>query len=85
MKITTASGATYTINANNLCVKHSARENITYPAFKAFMVKSVPADFAGTISDIYLLPEKAPTVGDLLFVSGRDEWWLSTPMTKVEN
>jgi len=80
--ITTESGAIYAIRRGR-CTKTSSR-GARYNSFSVVEIKSVPPTFSGTVLDIHNLPAKEPTIGDLMFVSGRDEWWLSTPIRSIE-
>lgn len=81
MEITTESGAKYVIQSG-LCMK-TGGDGTKHASFMVFSMKAIPADFTGTISDIYRLPDSEPEVGKCLFVSGRDQWWLSTPVTGI--
>ena len=51
--------------------------------FKAYAIKAVPADIE-TMADIYAIPESYPEIGKLLYVSGYEMYWLSTPVVSVE-
>lgn len=83
VRITTDSGAIYAIRGGR-CSKTSSR-GARYDSFYIFDMKSVPLTFSGNLLDIRELPAAEPKVGDLLFISGRDEWWLSTPIRSIEN
>ncbi len=83
MRVRTESGAQYEIK-DSLCVK-TGSNGVKHSAFRVYSMKSVPPEFTGTISDIHLLPEGIPTVGEHLFVSGRDEWWLSTKVVEIND
>lgn len=82
LKITTATGSTYTFNERGICVKHDS-EGRGIDAFKLYSVKALP-DEVSSLQEIYDLSESAPEVGKRLYVGGKDGWWISTPVVSIE-
>jgi len=82
MKITTETGSIYDINRDSLlCQKYSDGKLVD--AFKAYFMRSVP-DSITSVEEIYELPEGDLKLGDRLYISGKDNWWISTKMVRIE-
>ena len=84
MKITTESGAVYLIE-RGVCYKTS-HEGYEQAPFKVWVMKPLPEDIESinTWDDIRDLPEGAPVVDRRLYIAGRDIWWISTPVVRIE-
>jgi len=82
MKITTETGSVYDIDDNGICIKTNA-EGRRIDAFKPFIIKPVP-DHVTTLGEVYGLPEGNPVVGQRMYISGLNTWWISTPVVGVE-
>lgn len=81
MKITTETGSVYDIE-DGFCTKYNA-EGQRVDAFKVWAIKSVP-EVPITWEELHDLPVTSPVVGQHLYVSGKDLWWLSTTIVSVE-
>ena len=79
--VKTESGARYEFRGR-LMTKYASTGDIV-DVFKAYAIKAVPADIQ-TMADIYAIPESYPEIGKLLYVSGYEAYWLSTPVVSVE-
>lgn len=82
MKITTKSGAVYTIDDHGICRKID-HEGYHVSSFKVFSMKAVPTTVK-TMSEVLALPQSEPEVGKLLYVSGMCDDWLSTEVVSIE-
>lgn len=88
MKVTTESGASYTL-VNGICTKVD-HEGYDCGAFKVWTMKAIDTQLVDGKSMeevwevIYNTPIGEPEVGKRLFLSGRDEWWISTPVVSIE-
>jgi hypothetical protein len=81
MKVTTESGSVYDIDDHGICIKTNADGERVH-AFKVFTMKSF-LTLPSSWEEIHQLPESRPKVGQHLFVSGRDVWWISTKVVSV--
>lgn len=81
MKVTTETGSVYSIE-HNLCTKVD-KNGLRVDQFKVWIMKPVP-DYVTTWEEIRELPEGEPVVGQRLYLSGREGWWISTRIVKVE-
>jgi hypothetical protein len=82
MKITTESGSVYNIDDSGICTK-TDKDGNRIDAFKPFIIIPVP-DHIKLVKEIYTLPHGKPVVGQRLYLSGLDVWWLTTPVVSVE-
>lgn len=76
MRVITESGAIYTIEGGRW------RHNDDY-LISLWEMKSVPKD-AKTWDDIHSSTLLAPAIGFRMFISGKDEWRISTPVVSIE-
>jgi hypothetical protein len=82
MKITTESGSVYEIDERGILTKYNAN-GVGIDAFKIWQMKAVPV-YVETMEEIWDMPAGEPEVGKLLYVGGKDGWWLSTPVVRIE-
>lgn len=82
LRVTTETGSVYDIDENGICRKFN-KEGVLVDSFKPYIIKPVPDDVY-TIDAVLELPEGAPEVGKLMYVSGINTWWISTMVVKVE-
>jgi hypothetical protein len=82
MKITTKTGSVYKIK-NNVCYKHD-KDGELLDVFKVFVTKAIHVDFEGTMGDVYNMPNSEPEVGKLLYIAGKEGWWLSTSVVSID-
>jgi len=82
MKITTETGSVYDLSDSGICTKTDA-EGRRVDAFKPFVVKPVP-DHVTTLKEVYELPDDYPVVGQRMYISGLNTWWLTTRVVLVE-
>jgi hypothetical protein len=47
-------------------------------------MKAVPTDVKD-MKEVWDLPYSEPEIGKLLYVGGKDGWWLSTPVVRIEH
>lgn len=83
LRILTKSGSRYEIDERGIVKKYNS-EGVGVDAFKVYVIKSVPKDVQN-MQEIWDLPESEPEVGKLLYVGGKDGWWLSTEVVSVES
>ena len=81
LTVKTASGAVYEIR-NGICYKTSS-DGYKESPFKVYAMRAVSPEFK-SLEEIYEAERSKPEVGKLFYVSGRDEWWLSTEVVSVE-
>jgi len=81
MRITTESGSTYSIQ-HNIVRKHD-KDGRMVDAFKLLTMKSVP-QVPITWEELHDIPETQPVVGQHAFISGRDNWWLTTKIVSID-
>lgn len=80
-KITTKSGSVYRIQGGR-CAKN---DNIMFTLIKEpYCIDKEDLKDATSWKDIFEAPQNPIQVGMLLYVHGRDEWWLSTPIVSIE-
>jgi len=82
VKIFTEAGSVYDIDDSGICRKY--RDGKLIDSFKAFFIRSVP-DSVAEFKDIFELPEDELRPGDRLYVGGLNNWWISTPMVRIEH
>jgi hypothetical protein len=82
MKITTWSGSVYEIDDHGIMSKYNA-EGHRVDSWKLYHMKAVHTDVS-SMEEIFDLPYGLPEIGKLLYVAGKDGWWLSTPVVKIE-
>jgi hypothetical protein len=82
MKITTKTGSVYEIK-RNVCYKHD-KDGQVLDVFKVYVTKAIPVDFEGSLGDVYNMPNSEPEVGKLLYIAGREGWWLSTSVVSID-
>ena len=80
MKITTTSGATYSIS-HGICKKHDANGEVI-DVFKVYGIKPFTAPI--TIKEIHDLPDGEPQVGVCMYIWGKDVSWCTTPIVSIE-
>lgn len=82
MIIRTESGSRYEIDDHGICKKFDSDGN-AIDTFKVFFMKAVPTTVT-QLGDVWDYPNGDPQVGMLLYVGGRDGWWLSTEVVSIE-
>lgn len=82
MRITTESGSVYEIDDSGVCVKINF-EGRRVDAFKPFTVKPVP-DSVHSWLGVHEAPDGDPVVGQRMYISGLNTWWLTTPVVSIE-
>lgn len=82
MKITTETGSVYEIGEAGICIKTDKYGN-RIDAFKPLVMIPVP-EHIDTMEELYKLPKGDPVVGQRLYISGIDVWWLTTYVVSVE-
>lgn len=82
MKITTETGSVYNIGEHGICVK-TDKHGKQIDAFKPFIIIPVPNDVK-ILGEVFSLPQGEPVVGQRLYISGLDNWWLTTRVVEVE-
>jgi hypothetical protein len=83
MKITTKSGAVYSIDNETGILKKTDAEGTLVSVYKVFFMKAVPLTVT-TWDEVYDLPNSEPEVGKLLYTSGKDDSWLSTEVVSID-
>lgn len=81
MKIYTESGSHYEID-NGICRKFNS-EGMGVDAFKVFAMKAIDPNIK-SMKEVWTAPDAEPEVGKLLYISGLNSWWLSTPVVRIE-
>lgn len=82
MKIVTETGSVYDIDDHGMCIKtdkHGKRVDM----FKALVMIPVPNEVK-VVREIYTLPQGEPIIGQRLYISGLNTWWLTTQVVSVE-
>lgn len=87
MLIATETGSTYDINPDSLVCHKRNKAGQHVDTFKAFAIKTVP-EHVTSFAQLHEIPnlnirEEFPKVGDRLYVSGINIWWLSTPIVSI--
>ncbi len=82
MIIRTESGSRYEIDDHGICKKFDSDGN-AIDAFKVFFMKAVPTTVT-QLGDVWDYPNGDPQVGMLLYIGGKDGWWLSTEVVSIE-
>lgn len=80
--ITTETGSTYNISSTGICLKKNKDGN-PIDAFKIFCMKPVPENVK-FVSEIFELDDGNPVIGQRLYLSGLNQWWISTPVVSVD-
>jgi hypothetical protein len=83
MKITTESGSVYQINERGIMTKYNSSGH-GVDSWKIWQMKAVPTDVS-SMKEVWDLPYSEPEIGKLLYVGGKDGWWLSTPVVRIEH
>jgi hypothetical protein len=81
MKITTETGSKYLIN-DGFCTKIDINGKHV-DSFKIWSMKPVP-NVDVTLLEVLEMPEGEPKIGERLYVSGKETWWVSTKIVSVE-
>lgn len=82
MKITTESGSRYEIEDGGVCRKYNSNGTLM-DSFKVFFKKAVPTTVT-SLGEVWDYPNRDPEVGMLLYIGGKDGWWLSTEVISIE-
>jgi hypothetical protein len=82
MIIKTESGSRYEIDDNNVCTKYNP-EGTRVDAFKVYFTKALPEELT-QLAQVWDYPYGEPEVGKLLYIGGKEGWWLSTKVTSIE-
>lgn len=81
MKITTKSGSVYRIEGGRVW----KNDNIAFTLVKEpYAIDFEDIEDVTSWDDIFAAPKRSIEVGRHLYVHGRDEWWVSTPITSIE-
>lgn len=83
MVITTESGSVYKIDERGIMNKYNA-DGVHVDAWKIWKMKAVPLEVKD-MYEVFDLPYSEPEVGKRLYVGGKDAWWLSTPVVRIEH
>jgi hypothetical protein len=83
MKVTTESGSVYEINERGIMTKYNAGGH-GVDSWKIWQMKAVPTGVK-SMKEVWDLPYSEPEIGKLLYVGGKDGWWLSTPVVRIEH
>ena len=83
MIIKTESGSRYEIDDHGICRKFNS-EGTGVDSFKVFFMKAIP-DAVTNLGEIWDYPDGEPEVGKLLYIGGKDGWWLSTKVVSIED
>jgi hypothetical protein len=81
MIIRTRSGSRYEI-ADGICTKYNDL-GTRVDAFKVYFTKALPLEVR-QMGEIWDYPHGEPEVGKLLYIGGKDGWWLSTEVISIE-
>lgn len=82
LRILTKSGSRYEINEHGIMTKYNS-EGHGIDSWKVWQMKAVPTDVEN-MQQVWDLPDSEPEVGKLLYVGGKDGWWLSTEVVDIE-
>lgn len=85
MKITTETGSVYSIDERGVCIKYDSAGRAV-DSFKVWYLRVVP-DWVTTTKELYELddePTKVPEIGKRMYIGGKDTWWISTPVVRIE-
>lgn len=80
MIIVTESGAQYRI-VDGLCKKYDG-EGALVDAFKVWTMKVIDRSDMSW-EELHEAPEGEPVIGKRLYLSGKDRWWITTPVKSV--
>lgn len=83
MRISTESGSVYEINDRGIMTKYDS-DGHGVDSWKIYRMKAVPTDVKD-MKEVWDLPQSEPEIGKLLYVGGKDGWWLSTPVVRIEH
>lgn len=81
MVITTKSGSRYEID-RGICRKFNSN-GTAVDSFKVFFMKAVPTTVT-SVGEVWDYPNHDPKVGMLLYIGGKDGWWISTEVVSIE-
>lgn len=81
MQISTKSGSRYEVDERGILKKYNS-DGVGVDAFKLYTIKAVPLDVTD-MKEVWDLPESEPEVGKLLYVGGKDGWWLTTEVVSI--
>jgi hypothetical protein len=81
MVIKTQSGSRYEI-VDGICTKYN-NLGTRIDAFKVYFTKALPLDVT-QMGEVWDYPFSEPEVGKLLYIGGKDIWWLSTEVVSIE-
>jgi len=81
LKVFTEAGSVYEIDEHGICRKY--RDGKLVDSFKALSIRSVP-NTVTKMDDVYELPDGELKIGDRLYISGINNWWLSTKIARIE-
>jgi hypothetical protein len=82
MKITTETGSVYDIDKYGMCIK-TDKNGERIDMFKLLVTIPVP-HHVKLVKEIYTLPQGEPIIGQRLYLSGLNTWWLTTPVVSVD-
>jgi hypothetical protein len=82
MVITTETGSSYQIEDSGICKKRDSAGRFV-SVFKVIRMTRVP-DSAESMEDILSMFPEEPAVGSRVYISGLNEWWLSTRVVAIE-
>lgn len=83
MRVVTESGSVYEVNDRGIMTKYNS-DGHGVDSWKIWQMKAVPTD-VGDMKEVWDLPQSEPEIGKLLYVGGKDGWWLSTPVVRIEH
>lgn len=82
MKITTKSGGRYEIDDSGICRKYN-EHGTCVDSFKVFFMKALPTTVTNH-GQVWDYPNRDPEVGMLLYIGGKDGYWISTEVISIE-
>lgn len=82
MKITTKSGSRYEIDDRGICRKYN-EHGTNVDSFKLFFIKAIPTTVT-SLAEVWDYPNREPEVGMLLYIGGKDGYWISTEVVSIE-
>jgi hypothetical protein len=82
VKITTKTGSVYSIDDHGICIK-TDKDGNRIDSFKPLVMIPVP-DHINLLKEVYTLPHGDPVVGQRLYLSGLNVWWITTPVVSIE-
>lgn len=82
MKITTETGSVYDIGDHGICRKTDSEGNHV-DSFKPLYMVPITKETT-TLGEIHELPQGEPVIGKRLYISGLNNWWLTTRIVSVK-